>query len=251
MNADKVNDIPNDVTTFKILRFYHMFNPKTTKIYNYNIYQLAVIVTSGFILCISFYGLLGFFIKMEDTVDDIGLFQIIYAHLQIFLSIFKIIMLIYNADKIWHLLDITRPNFITNKLNQKDIKIQHDIHHRIKNFSNFLCILFTFVIILWSIFPFIFNSFTIKSSETIQRFENVINLRFPVTTKVFNDYYYFFYVMEVSMITFVGYTIIIFDTFLIIYISNVFIALYKINMQAFKIIGHQQQFKNGKLMAFL
>jgi len=158
---------------------------------------------------------------------------------------------VYNADKIWDILDISRSNFITYKQFSEDIKIQRDFCYTTNKITNFLCIFIINLVVVWSIFPLILNSFMGKSNEGIRRYENVINLRFPVSIQVFNDFFVFFYAIEVIALVFIAYAVLVVDTFLIIHISRVLLALYDISTKSFSCIGYEQQFKNGKLMALL
>lgn len=251
MEPHKIRDISYDVTTFNLLRFYHLFDPDSPKIYNYNVYQLTIIVLNVFVLCTSLYGTLGFITEMEDTVDNIGLFNIVIALMQMSLAVLKTTIPIYNADKIWNLFHITRPHNFTNKIRPEHIEIQRDYLHKTLKFTNLLLIFIMNIIVAWLIFPIILNSFKANPNVRTQRYENLFNLRYPVTINVFNDYYFVFYVFEVSLLILIVYGAFIFDAFLILYLCNIFIATYTTISQDFEIIGHEEQFLNGKLMILL
>lgn len=249
MEPRKFHEIPQDMAIFEMIGFYHIFDPNNTKIYNYNVFQFISIVISFIVLCITLYGTLGFFMEMEGIVDIIDYIQIVGGMMQTYFGVLKILMFIYNKNIIWAVLDITRPNFIKSK-QSKDIGIQREHRRTIIKVSNIIFIFLISFFIIWIVFPLIINSFMVKSNDGTRRFENILNLRYPVTINVFNDYYLIFYLAEVLLMVYVVYSALI-HVLLINYICNVFAMLYKLNTIAFKQIGHQQPIINGKLVTLV
>jgi len=92
-------------------------------------------------------------------------------------------------------------------------------------------------------FPLLLNITTIDGDK--QRHENIFNFRFPVTIHAYNYYYIFFYITEVIVILYMGYSILIIDI-LLISIVYVFAAQYGIHARAFENIGQEQEFQHSK-----
>jgi len=93
-------------------------------------------------------------------------------------------------------------------------------------------------IFVWLAFPLLLNIMTIDGEK--QRYENILNFRFPVTIHAYNYYYIFFYVIELIVTLYMGYSILVIDI-LLISIVYVFTAQYGIHAQAFKNIGYEQE----------
>lgn len=208
-------------------------------------YRLTIILLTAVQGCINLCGLLGFFVQMEDTLDDIELLQLLFANLSYFLSAFKIIICVYNANKIQDLLEVTRINFITSAQCTKHVHILLKYRDMSIKITNCLSVSFAVVLLGWWICPLIFNRFVLKSNDEIVRYENVVNYRFPLTIAVYNDYFWIFYLMEVALGVFLAYAILITDC-LLISISCVLIAHYEIHALAFENIGHEKQICIGK-----
>lgn len=247
MNSFEMDKVAFNLALFKKLRFYHIFAPNSPKVFNFNAYRLglAIVIIPSFFFNMIF-GSVGFFVRMEDTIDDIGIYQIIFTYLNYFLSFFKLYMFVYNANNIWDLLEVTRINFMTSKHCLKHINILHEYRRLSIKITNFLSIFITLTILSWWMFPILVNNFLhAKSDDEIQRFENVINFRYPLSIKVYNHYFYFIYVIEATTGVIIEYGILITDVILIS-ISYVLIAHYEIHNMAFTGIGLEQTFYTGK-----
>lgn len=250
MNSFENDEVAFNLALFKRLRFYHIFAPHSPKIFNYNAYQLGltiVIIPSFFFNMI--FGSVGFFIKMEDSINDIGIYQIIFTYLNYFLSFFKLYMFIYYANEIWDLFGVTRITFMTSKHCLEHIDILHKYRRMSIKITNFLSISITLTVLSWWAFPIIVNNFLNAKSDDviqpIQRNENVINFRYPLSIKDYNQYFYFIYVIEATTGVIIEYGILITDVILIS-ISYVLIAHYEIHKIAFTDIGLKKKFFSGK-----
>lgn len=254
MNSFGNEKVAFNMALFKRLRFYHIFAPHSPKVFNYNAYRLglAIVIVPSFFFNMIF-GSVGFFIEMEDTIDDIGIYQIIFTYLNYFLSFYKLYMFFYYANEIWDLLDVTRINFMTSKHCLKHINILHEYRRISIKITNFLAASITLTILSWWLFPVIVNNFSnTKSDDSIHstlRNENVINFRYPLSIKKYNRYFYFIYVIEATTGVIIEYGILITDV-LLISISYIFIAHYEIHKMAFTSIGLEQKFFSGKYVEY-
>lgn len=247
MNSFETQDVSYNLALFKKLYFYRAFDPNSPKIFNCNIYQFTSMIIVTILISINIYTLLGFIIKMDDTIDEVGVIQVLFIHMHFFLSVIKVSTCLYHADKIWDLLDVTRIQFIQSKSCLKHIKILYENRDTSVKMTNILYYSITSTVFFWStIHPLLLNKFkTISAKNVIQRYENVINLRFPVTTNVYNNNYLLFYGIEIFTIIYLAYAFIIIDT-LLISISFTLIAQTKMHALAFENIGYENGHENGK-----
>lgn len=248
MSSFTIHEVAFNLVLFKRLRFYHIFDPNSARFYNHNIYRLIYVISTLFVIGINLYGLLGFIVKMEDTVEEIKLIQILFVHMHCFLSFIKMGVCIYNADKIWDLLDVTRTNFMKSIQCSKHMKILNEYQKSSIKITNFLYVLLKITVLLWMVFPLLFNirSLMKTSRDCAQRYDNVFNFRFPVTINVYNYYFSFFYIIETTVLLVIAYSLLLIDT-LLISIVYVLIAQYEILTLAFKYIGHDEQgLQHGK-----
>lgn len=247
MKSFKPHEVAFNLVLFKKLRYYHIFNTNSTKVLNYNVYRLGLVALTTIVLCVTVFGLLGFVTKMEDVVDDIVLLQIISAEIHNFLSLFKLNMCLYHANKIWDVLSVTRIDFLTSKQCSNHINILHRYRNTSIKITYFLSFIYVLTTSVWLITPLLFNTFMgTPEAERIRRYDNIFNFRFPVTINTYNHYYFLFYFTEGIIILFIGYGIFIIDL-LLISISYVLIAQYEIHAQAFNSIRQNlQDLQNGK-----
>lgn len=248
MNTFKVNEVAFNLTLFKRLGFYQIFSPHSPKVFNKNAYRLVTVVFLTVVFCfITPFGWIGFFIEMEDTLEDSKLLQIIFIYMNYYLSVFKLYICIYNADKIWDLLNVTRINFITSQQCFKYVKILNEYGHSSIKISNFVSFFINATYLTWICIPFLVNNFRNSKSddEVTQRLENINNFRYPMSIESYNRYYYLLYFIEMGASTTILYGISIVDV-LLISISYVFIAQYEIHKEALANIGHEQNHYIGK-----
>lgn len=198
----------------------------------------------------SLIGSLGLFFNTDDqlALDDISLFLYLFTIIQSFHTCFKIVMCtsIYKLNEIWDLLDITRMNFLKSERCSEHLRILYKYKNKSKKLTNMLCIIAILIILAWLLHPLLVNILLLKSGDKkSQRYENFLNLRFPVKTKVYNNYYFLFYIIEAEMAVIHVLGVIIFDV-LLISISFVIIAQNEILKESFKNLGYEKRFQNGK-----
>jgi len=245
MNSLQSHEVVFNLELFKKLRFYHLFDPHSAKIFNHNIYRLVCIALIVSITAINVYGFLGFIVKMEDTVGEIELIQILYNHMHSFLSALKISVCIYNADKIWDLLDVTRINFMKSSHSLKHLKILYKYQETSIKIINFIYVLLKITVIGWIIFPLLLNITSIADRGGEKRYENILNYRFPMKIHLYNSHFFLIYIFELEVVFIIAYSWLVIYI-LLISISYVFTAQYEMCAQAFEMIGHEEEFQNGK-----
>lgn len=247
MSSFEDHEMAFNLTLYKKFRFYYILDPKSAKIYNYNIYRLVHVAIIIFVIGVNVYGLLGFVVKMEDTVDEIKFIQIIYCHMHILLYLIKMSVCVYNADKIWDLLNVARTNFLKSPQSSKHINVLHRYQRASIKITDILYVLLQITCAAWLSFPLLFNARRLMktSSDGTRRYENILNFRFPVTINAYNNYYFVFYVIESILVFVIAYSILLIDT-LLISIVYILIAHYETLSRAFTYIGHEQ--KHGKDM---
>lgn len=246
MNTLENQDVVINLALFQRFGFYQIFDPNTIKyMFNCNIYKLTLVILSATVLCINCFGLLGLILNMKSVVDHFALFQIIIIHQQCFLSMLKVSVYIYNADKIWDSLDIARLCFLTSTKCYKYINIHHKYREKSVNITKVLFFVFCITILFWLAIPLFI--FMISSNNKLQRYENISNIPFPVSVHVYNDYYFIFYAMELIQTIYFLYATLFIDIY-IISISYVLIAQYEIIVRAFGNVGYErlQEHPNSK-----
>lgn len=237
----KTDDVAIDLTLLKLCGFYKMFDPTVTKIYNWNVYLLSLIVISLIDQLIFIFGNLGFFIEMEDSYCSYDFFLHAFSGIEIYLFVLKVWVLFYNSDQIWELFDITKLNLLTIKLCNKNILYKnHNTNIKIINLYFIGAIM---MIAPWIIFPFFTNKFTTNNDDI--RFKNIINLRFPVTISTYNQYFLIFYIIEFFNFTSVTYLMVITEIFFITFCSTL-IGHYKLLENATQNIGHENEHQMGR-----
>jgi len=245
MSSLQSHEVVFNLELFKKLRICHIFDPHSAKIYNYNIYRLVCIALTASIIAINLYGLLGFIVKMEDTVDEIDVIRILYIHMHVFLCVIKISVCIYNADKIWNLLDVTRINFMKSAQCLKHLKILYEYQKTSIKITNFVYVLLKISIMVWMMFPLLLNIMAAADRGGKQRYESILNFRFPITIHLYNSFFFFIYIIELEVLFVMAYSWLVVGILLISFFY-VFTAQYEMCAQAFEMIDHEEEFQYGK-----
>lgn len=186
MSSLEINEVVINLELFKLMRFYHFLDPNSRKLFNFNIYRLTLVFFIIIFLCITTYGKIGWFIKMDDHMDDITAFVSIFAELMFSSLVFKIIMIVYNADKIWDILIVAHVNFLTSYKCRKNVHIFQKYYQILVKVIQIMYIIYIGTILIWSVSPFVSNM-TIRHKNN-QRMGNILNYRFPVTIYTYNNY---------------------------------------------------------------
>lgn len=239
MSSLESDKIVINIALFKRIRLYQLFNPNNRKILNMNVYHLILVLITVMIQCIVVYGLFGFFIEMEDDIDDVTSFLLIFFHSMNTLIVLKTIVFMCRANEIWNLFDVAYPHFLNSKKCRKHVGILHKYGNLSIKITNGLCLLPIATFIGWSAFPLITYITSSKNPDLNKRFSCIYDFRFPVTISDYNNHFIWFYIME--LVTLI-YSLVIHTTFDIFIISFccVLIAQYEIMARAFEDVGRNE-----------
>lgn len=225
---------------FKQLRLYQLFDPSTRKIFNFNIYQLILILILFVYVCIIIFGLSGYIVGTKITPDNISESLILCTHIVNIVTLLKAINFLYKANDIWELFNVTRINFLTSRHCRKYI----NNHKKYQKLSSKIvnCIITMTIIsgVIWTTFPLVLYAKSFGDLNAVERFENILNYRFPVTISTYNKYFILFYIMELIITMIVAFLQINFTIYIVSF-SFVIVAQYKIIALAFASIGYDDQ----------
>lgn len=238
------------LSTYKILGFYQLIDPNGPKILGYHFYSTVLKIFLAIVQCISVFAVLGFFIgtgEIDSGHEKSNWFEIIIILSNCTLSSLKLYTLVSNADTIWKLFKITcidylqcveRNKSITSKLTKRCA--------RSTIITSFIARSFLIVLFVWSMTPFVSNEeFSENSNATCYRYQNIINIKFPVTINNYNRFYFVFYLMELSVGFCIVYGSILIDAFLMSF-CWIISAQYQSVTFAFQIFGHDMETSNGE-----
>jgi len=238
-------EVSINLKLLKLFRFFHLFDPKTRKICNINVYHLVWYIINSVLSCIVIYGLLGYFTEMEDVIDIVFHIQLMFCCLIYSLSLIKIIVFLYKANNIWDLLSVTCIHFLTSTRCQTYIGILHNHRKKSIKITNITCGLVFINAIEWSMYPLVLKLLQKEdANQSNRRLENIFNLRFPVTINNYNNNYVTFYIMESSIIMFLLYIYVVIDVFFIS-ICYVMIAHHEIIKRAYENVNSTLNSKNN------
>ncbi|KAE9536795.1 hypothetical protein AGLY_006857 [Aphis glycines] len=241
------HEVAINLALFKRYQFYHIFNPNSSKILNYDSYKFTNVLFIVVVTSYNIFSAMCFFTDTVDTIDSIDLLLMIFIYSIIIISLLKICVLLFNADQIWDLFDLTRFDFLSSRLCRKNVGILYKYRDRSITITNLYQNYSTLVFIIWMIVPLVLNTFAMTESPN-QRYHNIFNMQYPVSASIYNNYYYIFYLMEIAMGIFVlNYSMII-DNFLIS-LCWAIIAQYEVITTAFENIGNDcklEKLQKGK-----
>jgi hypothetical protein len=245
------NDVIINLELFKQYYFYHLFNPNGPKILNYSVHRLIHIVCIMVIICFIIFSALTFVLKTENQViTNVELFLLMFVYIEFGISFLKILVFLLKAGTIWKLFSFTRIDFLASKQCHKHMAILHVYREKSKISTNFLLNYCLVVLIMWMATPLILNTW-VEPETPNRRYNNILNLRYPVNTSIFNEYYYAFYLIEVLVCFFLLYYSILIDNYLISFCWTI-IAQFEVITCAYKSIGNEedtiQKLQNGKFI---
>ncbi|VVC40510.1 Hypothetical protein CINCED_3A011837 [Cinara cedri] len=244
-----------NIVLLRRIGFFALFNPKTKKVFNCNIYRVCCVLVTFIIECLTVYGMIGLFVETEGKLDNVNLSNLLVYYQVNILCLVEISTFIYRAEDIWHLYKVTGVNFLTNRRSRQHKHILYEYREVSIMATNYLCKFLVLAVSAWILYPQLlnFNTFTgvhdIDITKT-KRFYNVFDIRFPVTTRTYNDYYYLFYLIEVFMVTSMGYLFVMFNTMFISF-SFVLMAQYEIVANDFASIGDEHTNPDDRKMTVI
>lgn len=246
MAAFKAEEVIINLKLMKICGFYYMFCPNASIMFNWTFYQLLFFVIIVMVQCLVVFGILGSFIQITKTFNIIDTFLYIINCIHNYLSLLKISIFLYNANRIWKLLDVTRLNFFTSKRCRGNIQLLYKCRVNTIKMTNLFFIYFNFLNIQWFIYPLVTNTYTM-TDNTSQRSQNILNLfQFPIAIQTYNHYYIIFYLMESTITIFISYVLFNIDMFLLS-LCSIIKTEYDILSRAFANIGYVHESQTGKI----
>jgi hypothetical protein len=240
INLLKPNEVSINLKLFKLYRFFHLCDLKNKTIFNCNVYHLAYYIISFVVGGIVIYGLMGYVTEKEDEVIITNDILIMYCCIVYYLCLVKIITLTYKTKNIWNLLNVIRMHFLTSTQCQKHIGILQKYRKKSIKITNYISILSFITTFLWILYPLVLMLLQKHDVYQLnQRFENIFNLRYPVTISFYNNNFGIFYIMEVSIIVILLYMHVVTEVF--------FISLCLTFIAQFEMIKRAYENVNGEL----
>lgn len=237
MNSLKSNKVAIHLKLFKSMGFYHLLDPNCKKVFNFNVYRLTLVFFNIIFLCLTIYGNFGYFIEMDDYTDDITTMMTTYVDIMFFSISLKIIVFVYNADKIWDVFVVARIHFLISNKCRKNIYILQKYKKLSTKITQIISIVSIGTVIIWSVLPLVYNM--TFSHKINQRMGNILNCRFPLTVYTYNNYFILLYIIEFAVLSFGVFVFLANDVFIISF-GFVIMAQYEIIIKAFENIGYEE-----------
>lgn len=117
------HEVAINLALFKRYQFYHIFNPNGSKLFNYDTYKLTNIMFIMAVITYNIFSAMCFFTDTIDTINSIDLLLMIFIYFIDVISLLKISVLLFDADQIWELFDLTRLDFLTSKRCRNNVGI--------------------------------------------------------------------------------------------------------------------------------
>jgi len=240
-----VEEVAINLKLWKLYRFYHMLKTNNyIKIFNCNVYCLIFFIYGAIVSCMVIHSSIGFFVEMDDIINYVDVFLVVSVMINFFFCSWKICIVLSKSNTICEVLNVAQFNFLTSKQCFKHLNVLYDDRDRTIKITNYFFVFTVILLIQWIIFPIIVMTLTESDIEN-SRTPNIMNLRFPVSTQTYNQYYFIFYLMEVAIVAFPIYAVIVTDTLLLSF-SLVIISQQEVINRAFKSIGYEENSQSSK-----
>jgi len=225
----------------KLIGLHQLINPNSKTLFGYSIYKLG-----GFILILH---LLLNIIMCNISIyyslyDFTAVVKYIMFMSAIFFNIIKISFVIIKSDVLWNFISFTSIKFLPYSGHQRYLLMNARIISII--ISNISAILWTAIISIWIFSPIIIqdNYLNIKSKNSTYKYRyNMLNLIFPVSTQFYNDNFKVFYLFETITLMVIGYSMVIFDCFLISFCITIAFQL-KMIASSYSALGYNHTNNN-------
>lgn len=246
----RIHDVDKYIINIRLAMytgFYQMVCPESLTIFGRNVYHVCAIVYLGFIAMLLTMIPAGFY-YWKNSLSQI-VFGLIILGNYLF-SCCKVVTIIRNSKQIWEYTEITRIDYMTSykKYNYDILNKCMVLSTRITCIHSIFC--YT-LLILWFLLPTLFNDTYMKIKQwdgTYMNYRlNVHNLYMPgVSAETYNEYFSYFYVLEVVFgVCYILFTVL-FDNFIVSMCLAISSQIDTIN-HAFSSVGHEFQniSKNG------
>jgi len=118
------HEVVINLSLFKYSYLLNLLNPKSLKMFKYNVYHLVATLVSLSILCLIAFSIYSF-VTMSYSNNNVINYLTTYIYLKIMFVLVKVSFIIYYSDTIWDLLNVTRINFLSSHKCAKHNAILH------------------------------------------------------------------------------------------------------------------------------
>lgn len=237
MDSLKIEEVAINLKLLKRFHFYQLFDPAGVKIFGWNAHRSVFILFIIITQIIMIYADFGLIIDLD--LANANSVLVISTHLENYICLAKQIVLLCNVNKIWDLFDVTRFNFLRSKLCRRHVKKLWGSRDQLIKITNVYFVFTSSVTTQWLIFPIILNTFLESENVNEDRLHNILQFRYPVSLRTYNEYYVMFYLLEFLVAAFMLFTAIMSDSILIS-ICWTLSTQYEILTQGFKDIGYDE-----------
>lgn len=206
----KEDDSFSVINLTKLFGLYQILNPNTTKIFGYNMYHIIIVLIGLLLFAVSMLSPIGLYNLSSNMTEFSFPFGFIYNML---FSCYKMMIILYYSKDVWHNIVVTRFNFMSYQ------------YYNIQLFKNWqkraIRIICIFIIIsilalsIWIAIPSVFNTTTVTMKNLDGSYSeyrmNIFNLYLIVSNKTYNEFFYIFYIVEISVCVGYYYFTILFD----------------------------------------
>lgn len=228
-----------NMALFRRFHFYQIFNPNSLKIFDFHVSRLIGVAVAAAVLCGLVFSAFSFVADTGNTVDRMDLLLIMFVYIINGISFVKTYAFLCKADVVWDLFDLTRADFLTSNRCRRNTAVLHrrrELSIKVTNYYQYYVMV---VLAVWLIIPFVVNAFVTTGSPNA-RYQNIFNVRYPVTASVYNQYYYVFYGFESLVGLYLLYNGTLVDNFLFSMCWTI-ISQYEVLNLAFASIGHDDK----------
>lgn len=239
MKSINNHEVALNLEYYKWVLWYNVFDPNGKKIFNYNLSHFIGFIIIIFVQCSIFIGIWGFFLETKNTIDITAQMSFWYLVICNVSCTLKYAVFMYKATETWNLLNVVDIKFLKSRYCRKNIRKLKECKTKISQFTNYVSCFCCVIFVLWVIYPLVTNTNKKLNENPNELYKNILSLRYPVTTNTYNQYFYFFYVVEFGIIIYFAYSILV-DNF-VVCTCFIIATQYKILTQGFKNIGRQDK----------
>ncbi|VVC43746.1 Olfactory receptor, insect [Cinara cedri] len=229
-----------NLTLFKRLGFYYLFNPNGNTICDVNVGRVSGMMFTLVAQIIIVFGALGLFsVGEDDAIDHTVRVQLLFSYLIDAQCLVKTATFVCKVNGIWLMLGVARSDFLAGTQCRRHVTVLCWYRSRSVTITNVLIGFAMAAAVEWALYPVASNSLSAEDTgqwRRQKRFENIINFRFPVSVHTYNERYLLFYAAELWVTVFLVYVYMIFDVFFISFCCDI-LARYEMIARAFENVG--------------
>lgn len=232
------DSIINHLWLMKLTGLYQLLNPKSPKLFDFNIYKIAVVFQMFLFATTIIFSIKSMCYFFNDLNEIVKYILIIFG---CFLGLFECYFLIRYSKILWRCLDITSIKFISCSTNEKELLL---LAKKKFNSGALICIsLWAFFLSAYILSPLLSrnNYFNVMIEKKKYQFHyNVFNLVFPITDDFYNKFFSIFFTFEIFVMFNYVHCMLNFDL-LVFSMCVTIIHQYKIianSYQAFRTLQH-------------